>query len=174
MADKETDKDTPEKEGKKKSSSGGLLPIINLVLMLLVLVLGSFIAWKLVTLDIPLINAQGQEAAAPVQTVWSPGVLMELDNVTVNLADSEENRFLRIKIKLDVESEEDVLRIEPYKAQIKDLIISLLSSKSYSDVRTKQGKFALKEELAYRINKEVGGEPGSPVRKVFFSDFVAQ
>ena len=174
MADKETDNDAAGAGEKKKSSSGGLLPIINLVLMLLVLVLGSFIAWKLVTLDIPLINAQEQEASAPVQTVWSPGVLMELDNVTVNLADFDENRFLRIKIKLDVESEDDVVRIEPYKAQIKDLLISLLSSKSYSDVRTKQGKFALKEELAFRINTEVGGEPGKPVRKVYFSDFVAQ
>jgi len=178
MADKEKEKkedDAPEKEVKKKSSSGGLLPIINLVLMLIVLGLGSFIAWKLITLDIPLMNAQGQGQQAPAaQAVWSPGVLMELDNVTVNLADFEENRFLRIKIKLDVESDDDVAKIDPYRAQIKDLIIGLLSSKSYKDVRTKQGKFALKEELAYRINQEVGGEPGSPVRKVLFSDFVAQ
>ena len=173
MADKEADNDTSGKEGKKKSSSGGLLPIINLVLMLLVLVLGSFIAWKLVVLEVPIVNGQ-EQTAPPEATVWKPGVLMELDNITVNLADLQESRFLRVKIKLDVEGDEDVARIDPYRAQIKDLIISLLSGKSFSDVRTSQGKFALKEELAYRINMEVGGKPGTPVRKVYFSDFVAQ
>ncbi|OIO68443.1 MAG: flagellar protein FliL [Zetaproteobacteria bacterium CG12_big_fil_rev_8_21_14_0_65_55_1124] len=173
MADKETDNGTSGKENKKKSSSGGLLPVINLVLMLLVLVLGSFIAWKLVALDVPLIAGE-EQAPAPKETAWKPGILMELDNVTVNLADTEESRFLRVKIKLDVEGEEDVARIDPHKTEIKDLIISLLSGKSFGDVRTQQGKFALKEELAYRINMVVGGKPGTPVRKVYFSDFVAQ
>ena len=144
--------------------------MINLVLMLVVLALGGFIAWKLVTLDIPLMSGNGH--AAPVEEVEkSPGVLMEMDNVTVNLADLEENRFLRVKIKFEIESEEEKLRIETFDAQIKDLIITTLSSKTFNEVRTSQGKFALKEELAYRINSLVGGRP---VRKLYFSDFVAQ
>ena len=169
MADKEKD-NSPEEENKKKASSGGLLPIINLVLMLVVLALGSFIAWKLVTLEIPVMSDNG--SSAPAEKVEkTPGILMELDNVTVNLADLEESRFLRVKIKLEMDSEEDKLRAEAFNAQIKDLIITALSSKSFNDVRTSQGKFALKEELTYRINNLLGGRP---VRKLYFSDFVAQ
>jgi len=173
MADKEIDKDAPKQEGKNKSSSVNIVQIIILVLLLATLGLGGFIAWKLVTLDIPIMPGQGQ-ASPPKKAELTPGILMELDNVTVNLADTEDSRFLRVKIKLEVANEEDKAKIEPYKAQIKDLIITLLSGKSYSDVRTKQGKFALKEELAYRINTLVSGTPGRPVESVLFSDFVAQ
>jgi len=169
MADKEKDNAT-EEETKKKSSSGNLLPMINLVLTLVVLVLGGFIAWKLVTLEIPIMPGDGQPSPA-VEVEKTPGILMEMDNVTVNLADLEESRFLRVKIKFEVENEEDKLRVEGFNTQIKDLIITTLSSKSFDDVRTAQGKFALKEELTYRINSLLGGRP---VKKLYFSDFVAQ
>lgn len=157
-------------EGKKKKSPGSLLQIINLVLMVLVLILGGFIAWKLVTLDVPVLG-ETQVAAEAENKASTPGVFMELDNVTVNLADVDESRFLRAKIKLEVEDDQDEAVIEANKARIKDLIITVLSSKTFDDVRTPQGKFALKEELAYRINRSVGGHP---VRDVFFMDFVAQ
>jgi len=174
MADNEVSSDTdnnlPKEEGKKKSSSGNILQIIILTLLLVVLGLGSFIAWKLINLEVPLLSGQGQ-TSSPEKAERSPGILINLDNVTVNLADSEENRFLRTKITLEVESEEDKTKIEAFKAQIQDLIITVLSSKAYSDVRTSQGKFALKEELAYRINNFIGGRP---VKNLYFSDFIAQ
>jgi len=173
MADNETNSDTDNdlsKEGKKKSSSGNLLQIIILALLLVVLGLGGFIAWKLINLEVPLLPGQGQ-ISPPEKTERSPGILINLDNVTVNLADSEETRFLRTTITLEAESEEDKTKIETFKAQIQDLIITVLSSKSYSDVRTSQGKFTLKEELAYRINNLIGGRP---VKNLYFSDFIAQ
>jgi len=174
MAKKETDNDTPEKEGKKKPSSGNLLQIIILVLLLVVLGLGGFIAWKLVNLKIPLLSGQpqiSQQTSQPEKTGEKPGILVELDNITVNLADTEESRFLRVKIKLEVKNEKDQAKIDAFKTQIKDLIITLLSEKTFNDVRTSQGKFALKEELAWRINSFIGGRP---VKNLYFSGFVAQ
>lgn len=174
MADNEvssdTDNDLSKEEGKKKSSSGNILQIIILALLLVVLGLGGFIAWKLINLDVPLLSGQ-EQVSSPENTDRSPGILINLDNITVNLADPEANRFLRTKITLEVESEEDKTKIEAFKAQIQDLIITVLANKAYSDVRSSQGKFALKEELAYRINTLIGGRP---VKNLYFSDFIAQ
>jgi len=174
MAKKETDNDAPEEKEKKKSSSGNILQIIILVLLLAVLGLGGFIAWKLINLKIPLLTGQSQisqQTSQTEKTAQKPGILVELDNITVNLADTEESRFLRVKIKLEVENEKDKSKIDAFKTQIKDLIITLLSGKTFSDVRTSQGKFALKEELVWRINRFIGGRP---VKNLYFSGFVAQ
>jgi len=174
MADEE---EKQEKEPKKKTS-GGLLPIINLVLLLLVLGTGGFIAWKLMQMEQPAAQQTHKVAQTDDTTIpeaedetGQPPVLMDMDNITVNLADTETSRFLRTKIKLAVRNEEAKAKIEANQAKINDLVITLLSSKKFADIRTPQGKYALKEEMVYRINRAVGGKP---VKNLYFTDFVSQ
>ncbi|MDQ6987751.1 MAG: flagellar basal body-associated FliL family protein [Mariprofundaceae bacterium] len=167
-------KDDKASDDGEKKSGGGILPLINTVLLVLVLGVGGFNAWTLInqqttpaaeqlkpTADTVIPEAADDADANPVE--------MDLDNVTVNLADP--NRFLRVKIKLSVRSEEAQAKIEANKAEINDLIITAMSGKRFEDIRSPQGKYELKEELVHRINKAIGG---SPVRKLYFTDFVSQ
>ncbi len=55
--------------------------------------------------------------------------------------------------------------------QIRDLIISLLGSKSFDDVRSIEGKDLLREEMLRRINALL--ETGK-ARSIFFTEFVVQ
>jgi len=171
MADKEIeDDDSQPQEEKKTKSSISIFQIIIIVLLLAVLGLGGFIAWKLINLDIPV--AQNEQQLAPEDAADAgPGILVDMENITINLADEDESRFLRVKMKLEVADEESKTKIDTYNVQIKDLIITILSSKRFDDVRTPQGKYDLKLELVYRINSLVDGEH---VNNMFFSDFVAQ
>ncbi len=170
MADKETENDDSQQQKEKKKSSITLFQIIIIVLLLAVLGLGGFIAWKLINLDIPV--AQNEQQLAPEDIPQAgPGILVDMENITVNLADEDESRFLRVKMKLEVENEESRLKVDTYNVQIKDLIITILSSKRFDDVRTPQGKYDLKLELVYRINSLIGEDS---VKNMFFSDFVAQ
>lgn len=171
MAEKEIENDDSQEqeEKKRKKPSVSLFQIIIIVLLLAVLGLGGFIAWKLINLEIPAAASDQQQLEEPA--VAGPGILIDMDNITINLADEEESRFLRVKMKLEVKDEESRTKVNTYNAQIKDLIITTLSSKTFDDVRTPQGKYNLKEELIYRINSFVGEEP---VKNMFFSDFVAQ
>ncbi|HKJ82705.1 MAG TPA: flagellar basal body-associated FliL family protein [Mariprofundaceae bacterium] len=174
MADEQVEGEVEEK-GKKKKSSGGMLQKIILILLVLLLGLGGFIAWKLVTLKTPVLSGQAGShsgsASADQKAQDKPGIYMSLDDITVNLADVEEARFLRAKIKLEVKDKQAEKSVKANMARVKDLIITVLSSKTFDDVRTSQGKFALKEELAYRINRAIGGHP---VLDVYFTNFVAQ
>ncbi len=168
-----------EKKEEKGKSSGGLLPVINLVLLVLVLAVGGFVAWKLMSMEQP---AEQPATTAIQQTdqttipeaeddTNAPPIPLEIDDLTINLADTDRDRYLRVKITLYCRSEKAKAKITEHMLEIKDLLISAISGKKFSDIRTPQGKYELKEDLIIRINRIVGG---SPVKKLLFTDFVSQ
>jgi len=168
-----------EEKAEKEKSSGGLLPVINLVLLVLVLAVGGFVAWKLISMEqAPAVDDKTQITQTEETTIpeaedeqEGPPIMMDIDNMTVNLADTDQSRFLRAKIKLEVRSEEAKAKVSENIVQVNDLIITLLASKKFSEIRTPQGKYALKEDLVYRLNRVIGG---NPIKKVFLGDFVVQ
>ncbi|MDQ6971332.1 MAG: flagellar basal body-associated FliL family protein [Mariprofundaceae bacterium] len=167
-------KDDKTEVAEEKKSGGGLLPIINLVMLVLLLGVSGFNTWTLMQMDAP---AAAEKVAPTADTAIpeadddanAPTVEMELEDLTVNLADP--NRFLRLKIKLSVRNEEAKTKIDKHQSEINDLLITAMSGKRFADISTPLGKYELKEELVHRINKTVGG---NPVRKMFFTDFVSQ
>ncbi|WP_018294755.1 flagellar basal body-associated protein FliL [Mariprofundus ferrooxydans] len=168
-----------EKEEKGKSSGGGLLPIINLVLLLLVLAVGGFIAWKMMSIEQPATDSDKQAVTQTENTTIpeaedensGPPIMIDIDDITVNLADTDESRFLRAKIKLEVRNDDAKAKVTENMVKVNDLIITVLASKKFSDIRTPQGKYALKEDLVYRLNRIVGGKP---IKNLYFTDFVSQ
>ena len=171
--------DNEEKEESGKSSGGGLLPIINLVLLILVLAVGGFVAWKMISMEQ---TPAESEKAAIEQTddtaipeaedeTDAPPIFMDIENITVNLADTDQSRFLRAKIKLEVRNDDAQTKVTENMVKINDLIITVLASKKFSDIRTPQGKYALKEDLIYRMNRITGGKP---IKNLYFTDFVSQ
>jgi len=168
--------DTDEKEA-KSSGGGGVLQIVNLILLLLVLAVGGFIAWKMLQMDHTAVpeQVQGTEMAIPqaeADDSSSPPIYMELEDITVNLADVENEKFLRTKIKLEVRNEDAEAKVEANMVKVMDLIITQLSSKKFAEIRTPQGKYTLKEDLTFRLNELLGG--GKPIKNLYFTDFVSQ
>ncbi len=171
-----------DEEAGEKKSGGGILPLINMVLLVMVLAVGGFVAWKITQLEQPA-TEQGDkapaqtedttlpEAEADTENPDAPPIFIDMDDITVNLADTDSSRFLRAKIKLEVRSEEAKAKIEGNMVKINDLVITNLTSKAFKDIRTPQGKYKLKEELIYRINEMVGGKP---VKGLYFTEFVSQ
>lgn len=169
-----------EEAGEKKS--GGILPLINMVLLVLVLAVGGFIAWKVMQLEqstgAPAGKAPAQtedttlpEAEADSENPDAPPIFIDMEDITVNLADTDNSRFLRAKIKLEVRNEEAKAKVEAAMIKINDLVITDLTSKTFKEIRTPQGKYKLKEELVYRINQLLGGKP---VKGLYFTEFVSQ
>jgi flagellar FliL protein len=100
------------------------------------------------------------------------GVLFPLDKVIVNLqTDGVKKRYLRVEISLEFDnpamSEEANMKLPV----IKDLIISILTSKSMEDVSTFKGKDRIKDEILSELSTVfVDGK----VTDIFFTDFVIQ
>ncbi|MDQ6989825.1 MAG: flagellar basal body-associated FliL family protein [Mariprofundaceae bacterium] len=168
--------DQAEEATQKKS--GSMLQVINLLLLLLVLGVGGFVAWKMVQMDQA---PAGQEGNATEEVITIPEpeeedpslppVFVDIADITINLADAEVSRFLRAKIKLEVRNEDAQAVVEQNMVKINDMVITLLSSKTFAEIRTPQGKYELKEDLIYRMNRLMSGKP---IKNLYFTDFVSQ
>ena len=117
---------------------------------------------------LPLAMVSSEAAAASGNHI---GTVVPLDSFVVNISDRERDRYLKLKAELELSIPELSDELDQRMPQIRDLIISLLGSKSFDEVRTIEGKNFLREEMLLRINALlVSGK----VKRVFFTEFVVQ
>ncbi len=99
------------------------------------------------------------------------GVIFDLDPFVVNLADTPEIRYLKVSIKLQIADGGAADTITGRLPQVRDSLLLLLSSKTYEELRTVEGKMDLREEILQRVNTVLGA---TVVTAAYFTDFVAQ
>jgi flagellar FliL protein len=99
------------------------------------------------------------------------GTMYALDSFIVNIGDRDRDRYLKLKAELELSQATVAEEIDQRLPQIRDLVISLLGSKSFDEIRSIEGKDLLREEVLHRINALlVTGK----ARSVFFTEFVVQ
>ena len=164
-------KDTEEVEegAEVKKSKKGLLIII--VLVVLLLGGGGFGAYWFLLRTPPLTAEQLAEieAAKKPEPVILP--VFALKPFVVNLADKKSRRYLKVTMKLELSNEELLEEIDKRRAQLRDVVLTLLSSKTAVEVGTMEGKFLLRQDIIKRVNVNlVTGK----VTKVYWEEFVVQ
>jgi flagellar FliL protein len=117
-------------------------------------------------------GARGRAAeAAPAAR--EAGVNVELEEFTVNLADTDQARFLKIKIVVVVPGQEAARKIEEFKPQIRHAIIMTLTRQYFHALQSPEGKEQLKDQIKKHANETL--EPsGIALGDVLFTDFVMQ
>ena len=97
------------------------------------------------------------------------GKLVPMETFLVNLAGTRGNKLVKINMELEVDGPKVEDEIEKRKPQIRDIIIILLSSKTYDQVTTKEGKESLRDEVKETVNSFlIKGK----IKKVYFTDFI--
>ncbi len=92
-----------------------------------------------------------------------------LETFIVNLAASKGRRVAKVNIELAVEGEGITTEIDQRKAQVRDIIIILLSGKSYEQVANKEGKDKLKEQIKDTVNAFL---TKGKIKEVYFTEFI--
>lgn len=100
-----------------------------------------------------------------------PGPVVELDPFLLNLADRDEQRFLKVSIKLELDRPEEETDYANKVPAIRDVLLVLLSSKESQLLRTVNGKRRIREEIMVRVN---GVMSKGKIANVFFTDFIIQ
>lgn len=162
-----------ETESKEKSSSGSpMIKIIIIVVLVLLLGGGGFVGWTLLNKGDDSAKVLA-EAPPPQFNVNSTPITYNLDTYIVNLMGKSgmSKKYLKIGIMLGIGSEEQKPGIDQYKPMINDSVLILLSSKTYSELGTVEGKIQLKQELIMRMNQVLGVPM---VKKIYFTEFVVQ
>jgi flagellar protein FliL len=115
---------------------------------------------------------QGEtEAKHDAPKVNAPGAIYDVDPFIVNLSDMPEVRYLKLTVKLELESQDASAELASRVPQLRDTILVLLTSKDAASIRTPQGKFQLRDEITQRVNSLL---PKPAVRAAYFTDFVVQ
>ena len=110
----------------------------------------------------------GEEVGDPPPDV---GVMFTMNPFVVNLAGSSGKRFLKVTVTLELSEPEVNAEFEENLQKITDSILVLLSSKTFDDVYSVEGKFKLKDEITTRTNRFlVVGH----VKDAYFTEFIVQ
>ncbi len=101
----------------------------------------------------------------------SHGHVYGMDSFLVNLGEPDSARYLKVKIDIESTSNKPDEEYQQRLPQLRDSIITVLSSKRYQDVYDSEGKKKLKEEIISRLNQSVNH---FKVKAVYFTEFVVQ
>lgn len=112
----------------------------------------------------------GNSSANPALTT------VHLEGFTVNLADRDENHFLRVTLDLALDhlppgAEKDKPSAALPMAHVRDTILSVLTECQADALLTADGKSQLKKKLLEALNRAV---PELGVRDIYFTEFLVQ
>lgn len=150
------------KEKPAKKSSKGLLIIIVVVVIALA---GGIFAFLQFTGG----KGKGKEDAKVDDKKVVKTALIALDPFVVNLA--EQGRFLKVTMQFELADSTNQELVKEKMPQLRDSIITLISSKSAESVSSPEGKYQMKDELLLRANNALGKET---FKNLYFTEFVMQ
>lgn len=167
-----------EVEGKKKKSKSGNLVVIILIVLIVLLIgifgLVAYLAFfssdesveesaEIATEKVADKKAKGKESFGEI------GVMFPLDPFTANLLSDGGERYIKCSMQLEQNIETLTPELESKKAIIRDIILRILSSKTYEEISTVKGKERLKDEIANKINEILND---GFIKNIFFTDFI--
>jgi flagellar FliL protein len=150
----------PEPSPKKRS------PI--LLVAVLAVVLASFGAGGFLLVP-RLLRPPGAPGAPPRKVEAPVKATFPLGSVVVNLDGTR--HYAKLAVDIGVPGAKDVKEIEEHRAQLLDLVISVVSATPLEQLARSDGRAELKERLLARIHDDLGLEK---VGKVYFTEFVIQ
>lgn len=103
----------------------------------------------------------------------APGaIFMEVPDLLVNLSGTGgQARFLKLKVKLEVSSPEDLAALEAVAPRVVDQFQTFLREMRVQDMRGSAGIYRLRQELLYRVN--LAAAPVK-VKDVLFQEILIQ
>lgn len=168
-AKKEKKKEASEDESPKKRS---LIKLIGIGAVSLGLVGGGgYFGYKKFVAKKQEAAEASASAKANAKVANQIGPLFKMDTFIVNLSGDSGSRYLKATMQLELSDVAVTDELMGRNPQVRDLILTLLSSKSFADISSTAGKFALREEMVSRLNEVLAS---GEVRQVYFTEFVVQ
>lgn len=178
---------------------------INSVVMVIVLIISMAIMYLLLENSFnkklaKLAPTEEQTDDSEVEETRQEGILLDLGEFVLNLADANPRRYLKAGVAMELSKTEEeiaaieggapqktsghgesaavdpnsaiVAEMERYKPAIRDAIISVLSNKTSDELSTPTGKEIAKEEILEMVNNIFEGQ--REVMRVSFGQFIIQ
>ncbi len=148
----------------------GLNPILLVLIAVVVLVIAGGGFFFLVMTKQNSADAKQEEKTKKEEE--KPGIFYQFeDPFIVNLAEANAERYLKVNPVFEVDNQEVVDEINQKLPEVKDILITIFSSKTLDDVMPLAGKDRIKQEIMDKVNEIL---TKGKIKGVYFSDFVIQ
>ena len=94
-----------------------------------------------------------------------------VEELLVNPTGTSGTRFLSVSLGLEVANHEVVEQLEKKKLQVRDLLITILSSRTVDELTTASARERMRQEISDRLNQLIAPDK---VSAVYFVDYVLQ
>lgn len=111
---------------------------------------------------------EASEAEQEGESVQTEGPTVPLESFIVNLAESKGRRIAKVSVEFQLTNREVQDEIERRKAEIRDMVLILLTSKTYQEISTKEGKDFLRVEIKDTVNAFL---TSGKIERVLFTQF---
>lgn len=141
---------------------------------LILIVVALLIIFALSTLAMVhyLLAAKEGPAAGGTTVQAGLGPVYGLDSFSVNLADQESRHFLKATVTLELGTPALAKELDKRKAQVRDIIITLLREKTSEQLKGDNTTVAkLKTEIRDRLNAVLAS---GKITAVYFTEFIVQ
>lgn len=150
----------------------GVIIITTVAFVFLALIGGGFyVMWTKIVSLMPPEEIAEEVLEEEEEEVIVIGEMFPLDTFVVNLADPKGKRYLRATMQLELAPEQTVETFEKRLPQIRDVVLTILPTKQFQEIRTVDGKAALRTEILDRLNGLYNSES---VVNIYFTEFVIQ
>ena len=99
------------------------------------------------------------------------GPIYPLETFIVNLADERGKKYLKTRLELELDGAMVVAEIDKRLPQFRDTILTILSSKSFEDIRQLEGKYQLRAEIMTMLNQFLNS---GKITNIYFTEFIVQ
>ncbi|HET6419112.1 MAG TPA: flagellar basal body-associated FliL family protein [Geobacteraceae bacterium] len=97
--------------------------------------------------------------------------IFTLEPFIVNIYDGQDLRYLKLRVEMELANAEAKNELTARQAQIRDSILSILTTKTFQDLQYLQGKNQLKQEIMASVTRIVSQ---GKIKQIYFTDFVVQ
>ena len=167
--------DEREEQGKEenipKKSKGRMLLFMITGALLVFAGAGGYFAYTKFMNKPPAEISSEEQQPKDQKLSLSMGEVFPLEPFVVNLADPKGKRYLKLKIELELDSPKMVEIVTRATPKLRDAVIIMLTSLSFEEVMTPEGKIRIRDELQNRFNQIL--RPYK-VKHVYFTEFVVQ
>lgn len=171
-----TDEDADGEEGGSSEGASKSKKKLIIIVAVLLLVVGGAAAAFFTGLLEPLISMiTGKDSSSAVASGEAPegiGLFHDLPEVLVNLNTAgRKSQFLKMKVSLEVASEQDKLIIDAVKDRVMDNFQVYLRELRIEDLQGSAGMYRLREELLRRVRAATAP---AQVKDVLFKEMLVQ
>lgn len=163
----------PSNAPEQRKSESSKLIIIAVAVFLFLGLGGGF--WYASHHTLPFSGPPKDPASKAAANDARPVAVFQLQSFVVNLADPDHSAFLRIGIALGLdkplEGRSDAEKNSPYTPQIRDAVLSILSTWKSADLLAPDGRKKLKKELLQTLQQRI---PEMGITHVYFTDYLIQ